>query len=362
MIRRIFLTALCLLPVGVFAAPDAKGPGKPAMPPVTVEVVTVAKETLAQNISAVGTVMSNEAVEIRSEVTGRVEQIHFKDGATIKTGQPIITLEDSVQQAELNRAQADVELKRNNVKRAKELTTKGFASEVRLEEAQAEYKLAQATVELAKANLAKTRIVAPFSGKLGIRRVSPGDYVSPGEVLVNLDQMEKVKIEFTVPERYLPQVKVGSEVALTSDARPGQPLKAKINAIESRIAEQNRSIQIQALADNKDAALYSGQFVQVSLPLAQQQAGLVVPDQSLVPIGNQVFVFRVKDDAVEKVVVKTGARTQSKAQIIEGLQEGDVIVSAGQQRLQDGAKVAPRAPTAVEPSTMPEEKVQQKNE
>ncbi|MBN8531184.1 MAG: efflux RND transporter periplasmic adaptor subunit, partial [Alphaproteobacteria bacterium] len=232
--------------------------------------------------------------------------------------------------------------------------SKGFSSKMQLDEAQAQLNLAKANVQLAEANLAKTVIRAPFDGTAGIRKVSLGDYVSPGEVLVNLDQTEKLKLQFTIPERYLSEIKAGSEVEFAVDAQ-GSVFRSTVDAIESRISAQNRSIQVQAIVDNVDNQLYPGQFVNVTLPIAKREAAVLVPDQALVPMGNKTFVFKVADGKAQKIEVQPGLRANSKAEIVAGLAAGDVVVTAGQQKLQDGASVRVSEPTAVSVTRMNEE-------
>lgn len=341
--------------VTLFALSAHAAPPAGEMPPVVVEAVTVESSNLSQNISASGSVYSNESADIRPEISGRIAKIHFHDGQSVKKGDLLFTLDDSVQKAELERARANMELAKNNVSRAKDLSKKGYTSEVRYEEAVAEQRLAIANVELAKANMDKATIRAPFDGVLGLRRVSPGDFVNTDTVMINLDQTTKVKIEFSIPERFLPKLKKNTEVTLTTDAYKGENFTAKVAAFESRVDQKNRSIMVQAVAENPKNKLVAGQFVEVRLPISEKESALVIPDQALVPIGANNYVFVVQDGAVKKIDVKTGARTQSKVEILEGLNQGDVIVTAGQQKLQDGAKVATKEPTTVKVNPMPEE-------
>lgn len=329
--------------------------GAATPPPTRVEAAPVIATSLTKKMQVVGTVESGEAVDLRSEITGRIERAAFENGALVKTGDLLLKLESSVQEAELDRARANLSLWQNNAARYGTLVARGFVSKMKLEETQSELNLARANVKLAEANLAKTEIRAPFDGKIGIRRVSPGDYVSPGDSLVNLDKTGEVKVLFTVPERFLHDLRQGADVDLTSDALPGETLKAKVVAVESRVAADSRSLRVQAVTPNGDRKLYAGQFVTVDLPIRELAHALVVPDQALISQGGAVFVFRVENDTAKRVAVKTGLRADSKAQILAGLRAGDVVVTAGHQKIQDGAPVQVSRPTVVQLLATPDE-------
>jgi membrane fusion protein (multidrug efflux system) len=335
----------------------------PAQPPVTVEAVTAQRGVLTQEVTAVGTVYSNESVQIRPEISGRVTEIAFRDGTPAKKGEVLFRLDDSVQQAELARAKASLQLAESNASRYTMLAKKGYSPEVRAEEASAELNLARANLQLAQANLDKTVIRAPFDGIAGIRRVSPGDMVSPTEVLVNYDQIHRVKIEFTVPERYLQKLSVGSDLAVMLDKQQDdsdEPMRktARINALESRVDEASRSIRVQAAVDNENGRLYAGEFVKISLPLREEGEGqhIVLPDQAIVPLGSKNFLFLVEGGKAKRIEVETGRRSGSQVEITGGLEEGQTVVVAGQQKLRDNAPVAVKEPTVVTLSPMTEER------
>jgi membrane fusion protein (multidrug efflux system) len=340
---------------GDYGANAGTAPKAAAPPPTRVEVASAVPSPLVKTLQVVGDVESGEAVNLRSEVTGRIERIAFGDGALVKAGDLLIKLDGSVQEAELDRARANLNLWQNNAARYATLVQKGFVSKVKLEETQAELNLARANVKLAEANLAKTEIRAPFDSKVGIRGVSPGDYVSPGESLVNVDKTGDVKVRFTVPERFLHDLKQGVEVDLSSDALPGEVVKARIVAVESRVAADSRSLRVQAVAPNTDGKLYAGQFVTVSLPIRELRDALVIPDQALVPQGGETFVFRVEGRTAKRVAVKTGLRAESKAQIVAGLNADDLVVTAGHQKIQDGAPVEISRSTVVQFLATPDE-------
>ncbi|MFO1243525.1 MAG: efflux RND transporter periplasmic adaptor subunit [Rickettsiales bacterium] len=327
---------------------------------VHVEAVQATMQPIEERIDAVGSLASNESVELRSEITGRISEIKFDDGQVVEQGDVLFQLDDSVQKADLARAEANLKLGNNNLQRSSKLSKQGFSSKVTFEEAEAELNLARANVQLAQANLDKTAIRAPFHGTVGIRRVSPGDYVAPGNLLANFDQIIPLKVEFTVPERYLDKLQKGTLLELRADTHPGKVFKATVRAIDSRVSSSSRSIMVQAITDNEERLLYPGQFVSINLPVTSKTT-IVVPDQALIPLGVKNFVFLVVDGKAKRIEVQPGIRTKSQAEILSGIKEGDTVITAGQQKLQDGVPVTVSAPTPVV-VTPPEEEQQPKDE
>lgn len=331
-------------------------PGAGAYPPTHVEAVMASSQKISETQTAIGNVSSYESVEIRPEIDGKITSIEFQDGSNVKAGQVLFKLDSSVQSAAVAQAKASLSKAYNNSNRYNELKKKGFASSMKIDEAQAEVNLARANVQFAEANLAKTIIKAPLDGTVGIRRVSIGDYVKTGDLLVNLDQRDKMKIEFSLPEVYIKDIKIGDAVQIQSEPQ----IEGKISAIESRISENSRSIMVQVVADNIEGVLNSGQFVDVIVPISREKESVMVPDEALIPMGNKVFVYKVENNTAKKAEVKIGLRTDSESEIISGVKAGEVIVTAGQQKLMmspvDGSPVRVSEPTKVESSPMAEEK------
>ncbi|MGD9649651.1 MAG: efflux RND transporter periplasmic adaptor subunit [Dongiaceae bacterium] len=361
-----FLPLLGLLILAVFAigiydgistlpAQAQGGPGPPGDFSIKVEAVQAVRETITQEMDVTGTLLSNESAVISAEIAGRVVAIDFTEGSKVKKGDVLFKLDDSVQRAALAQARADLALSQNNVERYNKLAGTGAVARVNIEEAIARLNLARANVALAEANLAKTIIKAPFDGIAGIRQVSIGDVVSAGEKLVNMEQMSPIRVLFSVPERYLPQIKEGVSVILTSQAWPGEVFPAKISAIDPKIDPNSRALSLQAQSANESGKLYPGQFVTVVLPLDVHANALTIPDQALIPLGKQNFVFRVVDGKVQRIEVQVGLRANFKAEILAGLNEGDMVVTAGQQKLQDGMPVTVAEPTPITITQPPEE-------
>ena len=207
------------------------------------------------------------------------------------------------------------------------------------DEAEAQLTINQAEVDLARARLEKTRISAPFAGVIGLREVSVGNYVSPGQDLVNLEDIDPIKVDFPVPERALSALEVGQPIEVTVDAWPGQTFTGEVYAIDPRIDAQGRSIAIRATIDNRDRLLRPGLFAAVRLITARREQALLVPEQAIFAQQGKPYVYKVVDGVARLTQVQLGGRRVGQAEITEGLAAGDVVVTAGQLKLHDGARV-----------------------
>ena len=309
-------------------------------PAVGVETVTVVAETVADDVTAVGTLRSNESVVLRPEVAGRIAAIRFREGAPVKRGQVLVELDAAVQQAEVQQAKASLALAQANFGRTADLFNRKFLSQSARDEAASQLEVARANMALAEARFDRTRIRAPFDGVVGIRNVSVGDYVQEGDDLVNLEDLATLKVDFRLPELYLARVRRDQALEVTSDAIPGERFAAKVAAIDPLINVEGRSVVIRATLPNENDQLRPGMFARVRLILQQREDVAMVPEEALVPApGNVQFVYRVVDDTAQRVEVTTGARRGTRVEILEGLQAGDVVVTAGQLKLRDGAAV-----------------------
>src|SRR5690606_1248780 len=219
---------------------------------VTVEAVPVRVGTVTRTITAVGTLQSNESVILRPEIAGRIAEIHFREGERVAAGAPLVTLDDSVYRAELAQAEAGLNLSRQNSQRAQELFQRRVGTARTRDEAMAALRASEAEVALARARLEKTRLTAPFSGVLGLRRVSVGDYVIPGQDSGNLENIDPIKVDFRVPEPALRDIQVGQSVEVQVDAFPGETFTGEAYAIDPRIDADGRSVVIRARLENDD--------------------------------------------------------------------------------------------------------------
>lgn len=318
--------------------PAAAEPGAWATP---VEVADVAVTTLVRRVETLGTLLADESVVLRPELGGRVAKIHFKEGQQIKKGRPLISLDTSIHKAELVDTEARTALAKSEYRRLKDLNAKGMGSAQDLDRALAELRRARASETLAKVRLDKMTLRAPFSGTLGLRQISPGDYLQPGQSVVDLVATRQVKLDFQIPERYAAAVRPGQLVSLQVDAWPGRVFKGQVYAIAPEVDISGRSLKLRARLDNQDGALRPGLFARVSLTLQQRNDALTVPEQALVPEGEARFVYRVVDGKALRTEVKTGLREGTRVEILSGLQAGDQVVTAGQIKIKDGAAVQP---------------------
>ncbi|MCU0803764.1 MAG: efflux RND transporter periplasmic adaptor subunit [Burkholderiales bacterium] len=321
------------------------GPGRGAGGPapgdfaVAVEVGTVAVEPVTEEVTAVGTLRSNESVVVRPEVSGRIATIGFTEGGRVEKGAVLVALDASVQDAELQQAKASFALRERNLRRTEELLRDRFVSQSALDEATANLRVAESNVALAEAKLGKTRIRAPFPGVIGIRRVSVGDYVKEGQDLVTLEDISSLKVDFRVPEVFLTRLARGQTLAISTEAIPGRSFQATVEAIDPLIDEAGRAVLIRARLLNTEGMLRPGMFVRVRLVLTERPRALVVAEEAIVPIGADQFVFRVVGGKAERVKVATGVRRAGRVEIREGLAAGDTVVTAGQIKLRDGVSV-----------------------
>jgi membrane fusion protein, multidrug efflux system len=320
---------------------------KPPPKSVPVEAAEVMKGPLTEQVTAVGSLRSDESVVISSEIAGRIREIHFNEGTPVATGAALITLDDSVYQAELHQAEAKQRLAEQSNQRVSELFSRKFASGSSKDEAVSNLAVSNAAAELAKAQIEKTRIVAPFAGIVGLRQVSVGEYITPGQALVGLDAIDQIKVDFKVPEKYLPTVHTGQAIEIKVDAYPGQTFKGEVYAIDPRVDIEGRSVFIRARVPNKDQLLRPGQFARVTLIHELKPNALTVPEAAIVPKGEDQFVFKIVDGKVQLSKVSIGTRRAGRVELVEGVAAGELVVTAGQLKIRDGAPVT--VVTAQEP-------------
>ena len=324
--------------VGTAAAP-ATGGGVAAAP-VTVEVAAAERRAMAYDVSAVGSLVSNESVVLRPEIAGRIARIGFRDGEPVQRGTVLVELDSAVQRAELQQARARLTLASANSRRTEDLFARKFVSQSSRDNARAELDLARASLDLAQARLDRTVIRAPFAGVVGIRSVSPGDFVQDGDALINLEDIATLKLDFRLPELYLDRVHKGQVLQLTTDVLPGETFVAQVDAIDPLVEAQGRAVRLRASLANPAGRLRPGVFVRVRLVLAEQPDVLVVPEAALVPApGNVQFVYRVVEGKAQRADVTTGMRRDGWVEIVSGLAAGAQVVTAGQLKLRDGARV-----------------------
>ena len=316
---------------------------------VPVEASPVETGSIDLVIPAVGTLRSNESIEVAPEIPGRLAEILVQEGQKIEEGTVIARLDQSVYRAELQQAQSGLELAKADVERYKKMRAGEVASEQAMQRANAALSDNLARISLAEANMAKTELRAPFDGVLGLRRVSLGDYLDAGDVIINLEQVDPLKVDFRVPEIYYTTVKLGQTIKLEIDALPGETFEGTIYAMDPLIDAGGRSIVLRAHVPNSLDKLRPGLFARVSLVYDTHPNALLVPESAIVPFGSQKFVFRVVDGKAAQTQVKVGEYVNGKVEVLEGLQAGELVVTAGQLKIADGMGVAP-IPNAAAPA------------
>ena len=334
-------------PMGTAAAPGTGGGVAATQAPVTVEVVTVERRAMAYDVSAVGSLVSNESVVLRPEIAGRIARIGFRDGEAVQRGAVLVELDNAVQRAELQQARARLTLAKANSGRTEDLFARNFVSQSSRDNARAELDLARASLDLAQARLDRTVIRAPFAGVVGIRSVSPGDFVQDGDALINLEDIATLKLDFRLPELYLDRVQQGQALELATDVLPDETFAARVDAIYPLVDAQGRAARLRASLANPAGRLRPGVFVRVRLVLAERPNVLVVPEAALVAApGNVQFVYQVLEGKAQRVDVTTGMRRDAVVEIVSGLAQGAQVVSAGQLKLRDGTLVLVRGQAA----------------
>ncbi|HMN57060.1 MAG TPA: efflux RND transporter periplasmic adaptor subunit, partial [Ottowia sp.] len=324
------------------AAQSGVAGGAPARAAVVVETASVRRQAVADDVEAVGSLRSRQGTVVRAEVAGRVVQIGFRDGQKVARGQLLVQLDDRLQQAQLQQAQAELSIAQANHRRNTELVAQGFISQRGLDESAAAVKVAQAKAELARATAARLRVLAPFDGVAGLRNISVGDYLKDGADIVNLEDMNAMYVDFRLPERWQARVRPGQTARVQVEALPERVFAAVVQAVDPQIDANGRSLIVRGCIDNRRLQLRSGMFARVAARLGDDRAALMIPEQAVVSQGGRQSVYRlVKAEGPEgtpawrgeRVDVQTGLRLAGLVEIVQGLAEGERVVTAGQQRI-----------------------------
>lgn len=326
----IFL--LCCSQTFAQGGPSGRGPA-------TVESTIVAAKPLRSSVDAVGTLLADASAELRAELPGQILRLHFEDGQRVRKGDSLFTIEATVLEAEVNEARANVEQSEAAYNRAKELIEDKLVSATDFDTARANYNVGVARLLSSQARLSKAVIRAPFAGTVGLRRINVGDYATVGQVLVDVVRLDPLRVDFSVPETLLAQVKPGQLVNVSVGAYPAQSFEGVISAISPQIDISGRSVTIRARLPNGDLKLRPGLFAQISITLDVNPDALLIPEQAIWPIGQQKTVFVVEDGIAKQKTVVIGQRQAGFAEIVSGLNAGDEIVTAGQMKIFDGAAV-----------------------
>lgn len=308
-----------------------------AMP---VEAAMVRRDEWVEVVEVIANLRANEAVVIRPEFEGKVSAIHFEEGQRVTVGERLLTLDGSIYMAELDQQIARAQLSKTNDQRVKSLRRQGLSSEKEQDQSSSELLVNSAAVALARTRLSKMTLSAPFSGVVGLRQVSVGDYLNRGQDIVSLLDLSVMKVDFRVPQRILARLAVGQAITLTVDSYPGERFSGEVYAIDPQVDLNGRNVQLRARVENRDGRLKAGLFGTLQLTVDRHQ-GLLIPEQALVPQGEKRTVYRIIDGKAQQVEVEIGLRRQGEVEVISGLKEGDQVVTAGQLKIRDGAAIMP---------------------
>ncbi|XWN37615.1 MAG: efflux RND transporter periplasmic adaptor subunit [Balneola sp.] len=296
--------------------------------PLNVEVYIVKPDIVENKIFTTGTLTSNEEVELASESSGLIQEIYLREGEDVKKGELLVKINDSELKAQLKRADFRLNLAEDREKRQKQLLEKGGISQEEYDATLNEVNVLRAEVSLINAQIKKTEIRAPFTGKLGLKYVSDGSYITPSTRIATLQDIDPVKIDFSIPERYASQIEVGNKVRFTVQGIE-EPLIAEVYAKEPRIDSETRTLQVRARSANPDGKLLPGAFADLELTLQTIENAKMIPSISLVPELQGQKVFLLKNGVVKPQSVVTGLRNESEIQITEGVEVGDTVLTTG---------------------------------
>lgn len=304
-----------------------------------VETAFVETGGVRDQVEALGTLAAIESVVIAPEIAGRVIRLGFTEGRSVQQGQVLIELDPAIPSVELRQSQADLDLAKDTFERSRQLAQRGTGTQVALEQATAQLAVSEAKVALAQARLEKSTITAPFEGLVGLREVGVGDYVTVGQRLITLTDIDPIRVDFRVPERLVGRVLAGQTIAVAVDAVPGRTFQGRIYALDPVIDVNGRALRLRAEVPNAAGMLKPGLFARVTVVVETREDALLVPESAVLPAGSGSAVYVVEGGKAHLTRVTIGKRLPGKVEILEGLTKGAQVVTAGQMRLRDGAPV-----------------------
>jgi membrane fusion protein (multidrug efflux system) len=303
-----------------------------------VTLAPVRAERISQKLEALGNARANESVDVSAKSSNIVTAVMFRDGERVKRGQVLVRLDNAQVRADVSAAEAALTESESQYNRSRELLSTQVLSKSSFEQLEATLKANRARLAAANARLEDTVIRAPFSGRVGLRRVSVGTLISPGAVITTLDDTSVIKLDFSVPENFLAALREGLSVRATAPAFPGRTFAGKVASIDSRVDLATRSVTVRALLANEDGALRPGMFLNVSLANDEREA-LVIPEEALTPEAERQYVFVVADGKAERREVRIGGRRPGSVEIVTGLAVGEQVIVEGTQKVRDGGPV-----------------------
>ncbi len=340
---RLSLILVILFPTLFLAGcgkPPAAGGPPPGDFPVQAVVAPVKREVMNEKITLVADIKSNEEIEVRSEIDGRITQIGFEEGTPVTEGQILFRIDDSKLQAQLADAQANLKFARTDFDRKERLFKTKAISEQEFDRARTSVQNAQAAVDLSTESLRDSVIKAPFDGVTTERMVSVGQFVSRGQILAGLVQIDPLEANFNVPEKYISQLAIGQKITITSVAYPEKSFEGNVSFISPRLDPVSRTVLVKALIENEENLLRPGMFGNLQLIFRAREGVLTIPESAISFKRDQASVFvRNPDGKAEIREVKLGLRTEGASEILSGLLEGEIVVVEGFQKMGPGATI-----------------------
>jgi membrane fusion protein (multidrug efflux system) len=312
------------------------------MPPMPVDAATAQYQTLVDGVRATGRVEAVDAVELRPDEQGRVMAILFREGQHVTRGTPLIKIDDAMLRAQAERAVADRDLATQQLQRVRHLRSQNASSVADLERAEAAARSAAASVAVLALQIERTTVRAPFSGVVGQRFVSVGDYVTPASRLLTLQTVDPQRAVIEVPERHAVRLREGQTVEFTVAAVPGRVFRAQVDFIDPVVQDELRTIVVKGRAPNPDRVLRPGMFIEARLATATRSNAVVVPEDAVQPLRTANVVWAVADGKASRRVVQLGARSQGVVEIVSGVRAGEQVVVGGLERMAEGVPIAPR--------------------
>lgn len=313
-----------------------------SLPPMPVEIARANVQKVTDRFEAVGTIEANESITVVSEIDAAVKSLPFQEGTFIRKGSIIAQLDDEQLAAEVARAEALHEQSHVTYDRVKAIVEQNAGTPQDLDDAAAGLKVADANLSVAKARLAKTRVLAPFDGIIGARKVSVGTFLRAGQAVTELANIDDIRLNFSAPERFLSRLSRGATVSVSTTAYPGYALEGRIIAIEPVLDPSTRSARVIARVSNPGRKFRPGMSANIAAVLSERDSAITIPNQAVFANGDQSFVFAVKPDStVTLTPLKLGTRMADVVEVVKGLTPGATVVQAGHQKLVEGAKVIP---------------------
>ncbi len=319
-------------------APPAPGKAQGNAAPIRVEGWLVNASTISEKLEVPGSLLPYEATELRPEVSGRITQLNIKEGQSVAKGTLLVKLYDADLQAQLKKLQVQLEMNEKTAQRQGELLKIDGISKQEYDLSVLQVSNINADIELIRTAIEKTEIRAPFNGRMGLRNVSMGAYVTPATLITVIRMEDQLKLEFTVPEKYSSRMAAGNMVRFTMEGLT-QPLSARIIATEEAVTEDSRSLRVRSVVQGKAPQLIPGAFAKVQLDFGKDNQALMIPSQAVIPQARSKKVILYRDGLASFETVTTGVRDSSQVQITSGLQRGDTIVTTGLLAIKPGSKI-----------------------